>query len=127
MEQIFKKHSMPLIRSFSFIYAYQWSRYSSQQFAYNYEQIITDYPKDGAMGSSCGGRVRKLSAVCLHNAVVARDILVTKLHCGTPEPSLSAIYIVSSVGTSLFALCLLIVAYQMSKIILSLPRPKSAI
>ena len=40
--------------------------------------------------------------VCLHNnAIVARGILVTILHCGTPEPRLSAIYIISSVGTSL--------------------------
>ena len=39
---------------------------------------------------------------CLpNNAIVVRGILVTILHCGSPEPSLSAIYIVSSVGTSL--------------------------
>ena len=66
------------------------------------DQIITGYPIDGAMGSSGGGRVRKLSVVCLHNnAIIARDILVTILHRGTPEPCLSAIYIVSSAGTSL--------------------------
>ena len=54
------------------------------------------------MGSSGGGQVRKLSVVCLHtNAIVARGILVTILNCGTPKPRLSAIYIVSSVGTSL--------------------------
>ena len=54
------------------------------------------------MGSTGGGRVQKLLMVCLHNkAIVARGILVTMLHCGTPEPRLSATYIVSSVGTSL--------------------------
>ena len=46
-------------------------------------------------------QVRKLSIVCLHKkAFVAKGILVTRLHCGTPELRLSAIYIVSSVGTS---------------------------
>ena len=65
------------------------------------KQMITGYPLDGAIGSSDGGRVRKLSMVCLHNIViVARGILVNILHCGTLEPRLSAIYIVSSVGTS---------------------------
>ena len=60
------------------------------------------YPIDGATGSSGGGRVRKLSMVCLHNnAIVARSIPVTILHCGTPERCVSAIYIVSCVGTSL--------------------------
>ena len=40
--------------------------------------------------------------LCFHNNdIAARGILVTMLHCGTPEPRLSAIYIVSSVGTSL--------------------------
>ena len=54
------------------------------------------------MGSTGGGQVRKLLMICLHNkAIVARGILVTMLHCGTPEPRLSATYIVSSVGTSL--------------------------
>ena len=68
----------------------------------NEEQIITGYPIDGSMGSSVGGRVRKLSVICLHNnAIVARGTLVTMLHCGTPELCLSAIYIVSSAGTSL--------------------------
>ena len=68
----------------------------------NEGKIITGYLKDGAMGSSGGGWFRKLSVVCLHNnAIVARCILVTMLHCGTPEPRLIAIYIVSSVGTSL--------------------------
>ena len=68
----------------------------------NKEQIITIYPIDGPMGSSGGGRVRKLSMVCLHNnGIVARGILVTILHWRTPEPLLSATYIVSSVGTSL--------------------------
>ena len=60
------------------------------------------YPIDDSMGSSGGGRVQKLSVVCLHNnAIVARGNLVTILHCGIPEPRLSAIYIVSCVGTSL--------------------------
>ena len=69
----------------------------------NEEQIITGYPIDGAMGSSGGGRFRKLSVVCLHNnGIVARGILVTILHCGTPEARLSAICIVSSVGASLW-------------------------
>ena len=68
----------------------------------NEEQIITGDPIDGAMGSYGGGRVRKLSMVCLHNnAIVARGILDSILHCGTPEPRLSSICIVSSVGTSL--------------------------
>ena len=68
---------------------------------FNEEQIITSYPVDGAMGSSGGGRVRKLSVIGLHNnAIVARGILVTILHCGTPELRLSAIFIVSSIGTS---------------------------
>ena len=68
----------------------------------NEQQIITSYLIDGAMGSSGGGRVRELSVVCLHNnAIVARGILVTILHCGTPELRLSAIYIVGSVGTAL--------------------------
>ena len=54
------------------------------------------------MGSSGGGQFRTLSVVCLHNnAIVARGILVTILHFGTPEPRLSVIYIVSSFGTSL--------------------------
>ena len=39
--------------------------------------------------------LKKISMVCLHNnAIVARGILVTILHCGTPELRLSAIYIV---------------------------------
>ena len=71
-------------------------------FPSNEEQIMKGYPIDGATGSSGGGRVRKLSMVCLHNnAIVARGIVVTILHCGTPERCVSAIYIVSSVGTSL--------------------------
>ena len=46
----------------------------------NEEQIITGYPIDGAMGSSGGWQVRKLSAVCLHNtAIVARGIQVTNI------------------------------------------------
>ena len=54
------------------------------------------------MGSLGGGRVQELSVVCLHdNTIVARGILVTILHCEITEPRLSAIYIVSSVGTSL--------------------------
>ena len=75
----------------------------SESLICNGDQIMTGYPIDGAMGSSGGGRVSKLSVVCLHNnAIVARGIMVTILHCGTPEPRLSAIYIVSSVGTSLY-------------------------
>ena len=35
-----------------------------------------------------------------NNDIDARCILVTRLHCGTPEARLSAIYIVNSVGTS---------------------------
>ena len=47
-------------------------------------------------------QVRKSSMVCLHNnAFVVRGILVNRLHCETHELSLSAIYIVSSVGNSL--------------------------
>ena len=54
------------------------------------------------MGSSVDWWVRKLSVVCLpNNAIVAGGILVTILHCGTPEPRLSAFYTVSLVGTSL--------------------------
>ena len=42
------------------------------------------------MGSSGGRWVRKLSMICLHNnAIVARGIMVTILHCGTPVPRLS--------------------------------------
>ena len=60
----------------------------------NEEQIITGYPIDGAMGSSGGGRVRKLSVACLHNnTIVARGILVTILHFETLEPCINAIYI----------------------------------
>ena len=52
------------------------------------------------MGSSGGGQVWKLSMVCLHNkAIVARGNLVSILHYGIPKHRLSAIYIVSSVGT----------------------------
>ena len=36
----------------------------------NEEQIITDHPIDGAMGSSGSGRFRELSVVCLHNNVI---------------------------------------------------------
>ena len=72
----------------------------------NEELIITGHSKDGAMGSSGGGRVPKSSVVCLHNnAIVVRGILVTILHFGIPEPRLSAIYIVSSVGNSLTFSC----------------------
>ena len=75
----------------------------SQQKYVNEEQIITGDLIDGAMGSLGGGWVRKLLVVCLHNnAIVARGILVIILHnYGTPEPGLSTIYIVSSVGTSI--------------------------
>ena len=69
---------------------------------FNEEQTITGYPIDGAMGTSGGGWIRELLVVCLHNnAIVARGILFTLLYCGTPQPRLSAVYIVSSVGTSL--------------------------
>ena len=62
-------------------------------FITNEQQIITDCPIDVAMGSSGGGRVRKLSVVCLHNnAIVARGILATVLHCGTPEPAQRHLY-----------------------------------
>ena len=48
--------------------------------------IITGHQIDGAMGSSCGGPVRKLSDVCLHNnAIVARGLWLLILHCRTPE------------------------------------------
>ena len=71
----------------------------------NEKQIITGYPIDGAMGSSGEWRFRELSVICLHNnATVARCILVTILHYGTPEPRLNTIYIASSVGTSLLRL-----------------------
>ena len=71
---------------------------TSQSKQNNEEQIITGYPIDGVMG---GGWVRNLSVVCLHNnAIVARGIMVAILLYGTPEPRFSAIYIVSSVGTS---------------------------
>ena len=53
---------------------------SESESNHNEEQIITVYPIDGAMGHSGGGRVRKLSGVCLHNnATVARGILVTNI------------------------------------------------
>ena len=68
--------------------------------------MITGYPIDGAMGSSGGGWVRKLSMICLHNkAIVARGILVTILHCGTPEPRLSAIYVGTSLWTQMTTEC----------------------
>ena len=68
-------------------------------FDINEGQIIISYPTDGAMGSSGGGLLREFSVVCLHNnAIVAKGILVTILHCGTPESRISAVYIVSSVG-----------------------------
>ena len=63
--------------------------------------MITGNPIDGAMGSSVGWRARKLTVVCLYNAIVARGILVTILHRGTSESRLSAIYNVNYVGTSL--------------------------
>ena len=81
---------------------------SSSIKGYNEEQIITGYPIGGAMECSGDGRVRKLLDVCLHNnAIVARDILVTNIALwGT----LRAIYIVSSVGTSLQSPCLVFIA-----------------
>ena len=48
--------------------------------------MITGYPINGAMASSGGGRVWKLSMVCLpNNAIGARGILVTILHCTPPQ------------------------------------------
>ena len=40
-----------------------------RQYKSNEEQIITVYPINGAMGSSGGGRVPKLSMVCSQNNV----------------------------------------------------------
>ena len=51
----------------------------------NEEQIITDHPIDGAMGSSGGGRFRELSVVCLHNVIVPRGILYCIV--GHPNPA----------------------------------------
>ena len=45
----------------------------------NEEQIITGYPIDGAMGSSGGGRVRKLLVVIYH--ILSYDEL--KMEYGT--------------------------------------------
>ena len=60
--------------------------------------------------------VWKLLMFCLHNnAIVVRGIRVTQLHCGTPKLCLSAIYIVSSVGTS----CIDIRSRNSSNILLS--------
>ena len=74
------------------IYRTMYDLFLSLHFSRNEEQITTGYLIDCAMGSSGGGRVRKLSVICLNNnAIVARDILVTILHCGTPEPCPSAI------------------------------------
>ena len=65
---------------------------SDHNYLHNEEQILIGYLIDGAMGSADGGRARKLSMVCLHhNAIVARGILGTILHCGTTKPRLSAI------------------------------------
>ena len=62
--------------------------------------MISSYPIDGAIGVRVAAGFGNLM-VCLHNnAIDARCILVTRLHCGTPEARLSAIYIVNSVGTS---------------------------
>ena len=63
--------------------------------------MIPSYPIDGAIGVRAAAGFGSLLMVCLHNnAIDARCILVTRLHCGTPEARLSAIYIVNSVGTS---------------------------
>ena len=56
------------------------------------EQIITRNPIDGAMGSLGGGRVRKLSVVCSHNAIFARGFWLLILHCGTPDPPQRHLY-----------------------------------
>ena len=70
-------------------------------FNLNEEQIIHGYPIDGAMSSSGAEVIGRLFTYC-YNAFVARGILVTPLHCGTPKLHLSAFYIVSSVGTPFF-------------------------
>ena len=59
------------------------------------EQIITGYPIDGAMVRLGGGRVRKLSDVCCERHTGYECCIVGHMN------RLSAIYIVSSVGTSL--------------------------
>ena len=60
--------------------------------------MIHGHSIDGATGRS----VRKLSMVCLHNnAFVARCVTTIRLHCGIHELHLSALYIISSVATSL--------------------------
>ena len=71
----------------SVIFLYFWS---------NEEQLLIGYPIDSSSG---GGQVQKLSVVCLHKSYCC-ERHPGLLHCGTPEPCLSAIYIVSSVGTS---------------------------
>ena len=76
------------------------SKISYIMFLHDYQWGTNNNPVDGPMGSSGRWRVRKLSGVRLHNnAIVVRGILVTILHCGTRKPRLSAIHIVSSVGT----------------------------
>ena len=47
----------------------------------NEEQIMTGYPIDGAMGSSGGGRVRKLSVVCLHTTTLLLQEASWLLYC----------------------------------------------
>ena len=72
----------------------------------NEDQIITGYPIDGAMGSSGGGRVRKLLVVCLHNnVIVARGILVTTLHCRTPEVRFTKVCTNDFCSTNLLSPC----------------------
>ena len=66
---------------------------------FNEEQIIHGYLINGAMVQVWSESYRCF--VLQNNAFVARGILITLLHCGTPEFRLRAIYIVSSVGTSL--------------------------
>ena len=61
--------------------------------------MIHGYPMDGTMVQGVSEVIHVFFYITI-NAFVARGILVTGLHCGTPELCLSAIYIVSSVGTS---------------------------
>ena len=49
------------------------------------------------MCGSGGGRLSEVIGGCLHNnSIVERSILVTILHCRTPEPRLSTVYNISS-------------------------------
>ena len=50
----------------------------------NEEEIITGYPRDGAMGSSGGWRVRMF--VYITTLLWREAFWLLILHCGTPEP-----------------------------------------